>query len=81
MTYKDQHLHYTGSLPLPYVWLKIKDSHGSLVDYILLEDLFSRKVSRKLKEEDFSNKTYSLFKEEIKGLFDRQETMAPVPSR
>ncbi|MBP8591245.1 hypothetical protein KBI33_02105 [Candidatus Shapirobacteria bacterium] len=76
MVYKDQHLHYTGSLPLSYIWLKIKESCGSLVDYILLEDLFSRNISRKLKEKDFSDKTYSLFKEEIKGLFDSKNNYA-----
>jgi adenosine deaminase len=69
MTYKDQHLHYTGSLPLSYIWKKIQECDGDFVNNILFEGLFSKKLSKKLKENDFSNKTYSLFKIGIKELF------------
>lgn len=36
----------------------------------MLEELFSKEVSRKIIENNFSNQTFSLFKEDIKKVFD-----------
>lgn len=69
MSYQDQHLHYTGSLPLLLVWQKIRKSQGTLVDIGLLDELFSEEVSKKIKRKNYSERTYLLFKKDIKMLF------------
>lgn len=70
MNYKDQHLHYTGSLPLPYVWEKIKEGNGNFIGTTLFEELFSKEISKRLTKNDFSNETYSLLKRDVKRLFN-----------
>lgn len=70
MKYQDQHLHYTGSLPLPYVWEKIKEGNGRIIDTALSKELFSKETLKRLTEKEFSNETYSLLKRDIKELFN-----------
>jgi hypothetical protein len=69
MGYKDQHLHYTGSLPVRFVWKKIKECQGSLIDVELLDELFSDEVIEGIKSKDYSDETCHLFKKDIKMLF------------
>lgn len=69
MGYKDQHSHYTGSLPIRFIWKKIKECQGSLVDNDLLEELFSDEVFERINKKDYSDKTFHLFKRGIETLF------------
>lgn len=69
MVYNDQHLHYTGSLPLSYVWEKIRENDGCSLDLVSIDKLFSKEVSKRMVKKDYSDQTYYLFKKDLKKIF------------
>ena len=68
MRYQDNHLHYTGSLPIDFVWRKLIEQLNLFTNGGLLEDLFSIELTEGLKKGANLDDLFLRFKNEIEQM-------------